>query len=282
MRAYDRALNLDSWPTLHFPHIFLLEGGYKRFFETNAVRALSRSLLLAARRGVLVVLTLTPAMLMMTTSTQQYCFPQCYVTMKDKTFAADLRRNKGTQNLLKQNLRKQRVHRSNSCVVFGSSNSSAVSPRSAFQNDLSLRTQSDASIEYVRSSLAMSTSSTSLFSTSPSTASHSLSASPSFSRLPPLAIGTGTPPAADSDSPPLLTRGGAHRTFSPSMLSIAVTPSADRAASRETSPTTRTPNTLTSSNNNNNNNNSPASNWQHRSMSDLWTIKDITRSYPPS
>lgn len=30
LRAYDRAHN--EWPALHLPEVYLLEGGYKRFF----------------------------------------------------------------------------------------------------------------------------------------------------------------------------------------------------------------------------------------------------------
>lgn len=33
MRKQDRQLNQDHYPALHYPEIYLLEGGYKQFFE---------------------------------------------------------------------------------------------------------------------------------------------------------------------------------------------------------------------------------------------------------
>jgi M-phase inducer phosphatase 2 len=33
LREQDRQLNQDAYPSLHYPEVYLLEGGYKNFFE---------------------------------------------------------------------------------------------------------------------------------------------------------------------------------------------------------------------------------------------------------
>lgn len=57
LRSIDRAMNADSYPRLNFPEIYLLEGGYKAFFECF----------------------------------QNHCEPQSYLPMLHKNHATDLR-----------------------------------------------------------------------------------------------------------------------------------------------------------------------------------------------
>ncbi|XP_060573389.1 M-phase inducer phosphatase 1-like [Ruditapes philippinarum] len=57
LRALDRDLNKDNYPRLNFPEIYLLEGGYKAFFNTN----------------------------------KEQCFPQTYKPMLHKEHRDDLR-----------------------------------------------------------------------------------------------------------------------------------------------------------------------------------------------
>jgi len=35
IRELDRRLNHDNFPDLHFPQIYLLEGGYKKYYQEN-------------------------------------------------------------------------------------------------------------------------------------------------------------------------------------------------------------------------------------------------------
>lgn len=44
MRNLDRKKHADSYPNLTFPEMFILEGGYKAFFETHKVRLYLRIL----------------------------------------------------------------------------------------------------------------------------------------------------------------------------------------------------------------------------------------------
>ena len=37
LRAQDRDVNSDSYPRLNFPEVYLLEGGYKAFFQCHQV-----------------------------------------------------------------------------------------------------------------------------------------------------------------------------------------------------------------------------------------------------
>ncbi|KAH3854966.1 hypothetical protein DPMN_097525 [Dreissena polymorpha] len=37
LRSLDREVNADSYPKLNFPEMYLLEGGYKEFFQTQKV-----------------------------------------------------------------------------------------------------------------------------------------------------------------------------------------------------------------------------------------------------
>ncbi|KAH3782729.1 hypothetical protein DPMN_160648 [Dreissena polymorpha] len=37
LRSEDRAINSDVYPRLNFPEIYLLEGGYKAFFNAHVV-----------------------------------------------------------------------------------------------------------------------------------------------------------------------------------------------------------------------------------------------------
>ncbi|KAH3785039.1 hypothetical protein DPMN_163122 [Dreissena polymorpha] len=37
LRSEDRDMNSDVYPHLHFPEVYLLEGGYKAFFLTHVV-----------------------------------------------------------------------------------------------------------------------------------------------------------------------------------------------------------------------------------------------------
>ena len=57
LRSRDREMNKDSYPELNFPEIYLLEGGYKQFYESH----------------------------------KYLCFPQAYKPMLDKQNSADLR-----------------------------------------------------------------------------------------------------------------------------------------------------------------------------------------------
>jgi len=59
LRHLDRQMNFANYPQLNYPHVYLLEGGYKNFFETY----------------------------------QEYCDPQAYIEMKDKRFCDDCREN---------------------------------------------------------------------------------------------------------------------------------------------------------------------------------------------
>jgi hypothetical protein len=34
LRSKDRSLNAENYPALHFPEMYLLQGGYKAFFES--------------------------------------------------------------------------------------------------------------------------------------------------------------------------------------------------------------------------------------------------------
>ena len=36
LRNEDRACNKDCYPALHYPEMYLLEGGYKAFYEAHA------------------------------------------------------------------------------------------------------------------------------------------------------------------------------------------------------------------------------------------------------
>ncbi|KAJ7098076.1 hypothetical protein B0H15DRAFT_823990 [Mycena belliarum] len=54
LRAKDRALNNHVYPKIHYPELYILEGGYSQYFKTSASR----------------------------------CFPQAYVTMDDPTHTA--------------------------------------------------------------------------------------------------------------------------------------------------------------------------------------------------
>ena len=38
LRGQDRELNKDSYPRLNYPEIYILEGGYKAFYEKHQVR----------------------------------------------------------------------------------------------------------------------------------------------------------------------------------------------------------------------------------------------------
>lgn len=38
LRAQDRAMNSDRYPRLFYPELYLLDGGYKNFFELHPVR----------------------------------------------------------------------------------------------------------------------------------------------------------------------------------------------------------------------------------------------------
>ena len=57
LRELDRTMNKERYPALHFPEIYLLEGGYKAFFESHS----------------------------------DLCVPQCYTKMRDSNFAEDLK-----------------------------------------------------------------------------------------------------------------------------------------------------------------------------------------------
>ena len=37
LRSKDRSANKDCYPHLHYPELYLLDGGYKSFFETVKV-----------------------------------------------------------------------------------------------------------------------------------------------------------------------------------------------------------------------------------------------------
>ena len=39
VRERDRLLNKDSYPNLFYPEMYLLEGGYKQFFENYQVKS---------------------------------------------------------------------------------------------------------------------------------------------------------------------------------------------------------------------------------------------------
>jgi hypothetical protein len=71
LRAFDRQANLDHYPALHFSEVYLLEGGYKAFFNH------CRSQLdpLCSERILSTVL----------------CEPDNYVLMTDKKHAAELK-----------------------------------------------------------------------------------------------------------------------------------------------------------------------------------------------
>jgi M-phase inducer phosphatase 2 len=43
IRKLDRMLNKNSYPALTYPELYLLEGGYKHFFETNNQYCLPKS-----------------------------------------------------------------------------------------------------------------------------------------------------------------------------------------------------------------------------------------------
>ena len=57
LRSQDRQLNKDNYPRLNFPEIYLLEGGYERFFHSH----------------------------------KELCTPEAYKPMLDKEHSADLR-----------------------------------------------------------------------------------------------------------------------------------------------------------------------------------------------
>ena len=59
LRKQDREINLENYPHLHFPHLFVLEGGYKAFFEAFP----------------------------------DYCNPSEYVEMRDKRYGEQLQIN---------------------------------------------------------------------------------------------------------------------------------------------------------------------------------------------
>ncbi|KAI9005895.1 Rhodanese-like domain-containing protein [Gaertneriomyces semiglobifer] len=60
MRKYDRQLNIETYPNLHYPEIYVLEGGYRRFYSEFKAR----------------------------------CTPQKYVEMVDPAFIHDLKTSK--------------------------------------------------------------------------------------------------------------------------------------------------------------------------------------------
>jgi len=33
MRKLDRSANLENWPSLYYPELYLLDGGYQGFFQ---------------------------------------------------------------------------------------------------------------------------------------------------------------------------------------------------------------------------------------------------------
>lgn len=41
LRKHDRDSNKDCYPHLHYPELYILEGGYKNFYENQKVRATS-------------------------------------------------------------------------------------------------------------------------------------------------------------------------------------------------------------------------------------------------
>lgn len=59
LRGMDRTANFDRYPKMFFPYMYILEGGYKEFFSQYP----------------------------------KYCYPMCYVTMKDKKYAQELKHN---------------------------------------------------------------------------------------------------------------------------------------------------------------------------------------------
>jgi len=58
LRKRDREAHADSYPQLFYPEVYVLDGGYKKFFETSP----------------------------------QFCFPQEYVPMTDDRFSTERRR----------------------------------------------------------------------------------------------------------------------------------------------------------------------------------------------
>jgi len=61
LRAKDRALNNHVYPKIHFPEVYILEGGYCQYFKSSAAR----------------------------------CHPSAYVTMDDPTHAVSRREDLG-------------------------------------------------------------------------------------------------------------------------------------------------------------------------------------------
>ena len=44
LRSQDRMMNKDCYPYLHYPELYLLDGGYKVYFETEKVNILTNQL----------------------------------------------------------------------------------------------------------------------------------------------------------------------------------------------------------------------------------------------
>lgn len=59
LRGMDRTANFERYPKMFFPYMYILEGGYKEFFSQYP----------------------------------KACYPMCYVTMKDKKYAKELKHN---------------------------------------------------------------------------------------------------------------------------------------------------------------------------------------------
>ena len=87
MRSRDRAENMDNYPALYYPEIYVLKGGYKQFYAGHKVTC--HACFANQRINGSVNPFLTNAF-----TEQNRCEPQQYVEMADKSYLEDLKKNR--------------------------------------------------------------------------------------------------------------------------------------------------------------------------------------------
>ena len=83
MRTQDRELNMQEYPKLFYPEIYILQGGYKEFFNEYKVKSMENA---GLTRSCDAVRSFIP-----THTSQTRCLPQRYVEMCDASHSETLK-----------------------------------------------------------------------------------------------------------------------------------------------------------------------------------------------